>query len=283
MKFEVGNKVRINPDCKVGHIYGGLTLLDNMKFEGVATIKNIEVGGWFNVDLEGYSYYSYSKEMFELASGGLKYKVGDRVRVRSDLTGLKRYKMESPPFYDEVVIRCMEDLKGKVVTITSTSDFGYHIKEESCNWTDEMFEGLADEEPKKVKANLKVGDRVKLRKDLRESWTYDDEPAYVVSCSGLMTQHAGEFVTIKELCEVRDGVQVFLIEEKLKDCSDCYTWSADMLDLDAIENPLDMKLEIGVDVIPTIPIVVVPIVTDEFTAKWMKDFVKRNGGMAVNG
>lgn len=75
----------------------------------------------------------------------LKLKIGDKAVVRNDL-------------YSGMNIRCgfnrdMETLRGKVVTIKSSYDYGdgtdkkvYHIKEDkgNWNWSDEMFEDTDD-------------------------------------------------------------------------------------------------------------------------------------------
>lgn len=77
-----------------------------------------------------------------------KYKVGDKVRVRSDLerydsTGkIKQYCMEDGKH--NTVVDDMLNLAGKIVTIESY-DGQYCIEESSWHWTDEMFEGLAEE------------------------------------------------------------------------------------------------------------------------------------------
>ena len=55
----------------------------------------------------------------------MKYKVGDRVKVRSDLTSR---------------------IKKNIVTITFVHDDYYEIKEDVFDWTDKMFEGLAEDE-----------------------------------------------------------------------------------------------------------------------------------------
>lgn len=79
-----------------------------------------------------------------------KYKVGDKVRVRSDLsrydsTGkLKHYYMENDKRESNTVVDDMPDLAGKIVTITGVWR-QYVIKESHWDWTDEMFEGLAEE------------------------------------------------------------------------------------------------------------------------------------------
>lgn len=68
----------------------------------------------------------------------MRYKIGDKVRVREDLVVNKSYGIDT--FVDN-----MEKLKGKVVTIsdiTSRTKGEYHIKEdrEKYFWTAEMLE-----------------------------------------------------------------------------------------------------------------------------------------------
>ena len=69
----------------------------------------------------------------------MKYKVGDKVRIRSDLETGKRYG-------DNSFATSMEQFKGKLVTIIDIVCFMdktfYNIKEDTMNffWTDEMLE-----------------------------------------------------------------------------------------------------------------------------------------------
>ena len=65
----------------------------------------------------------------------MKYKVGDKVRVRSDLVVDKEYGV--------VIFVCdMEHLKGKQVTIKKVGGKYYRIKEDDgvYGWSDEMLE-----------------------------------------------------------------------------------------------------------------------------------------------
>ena len=84
-----------------------------------------------------------------------KYKVGDKVRVRSDLEIGRRYNMENSGERNIFVPR-MSELKGKIVTI-SYVDSQYSIEEYGFRWTDEMFEGI-------VKEDFNVFDTVKNEK-----------------------------------------------------------------------------------------------------------------------
>lgn len=71
----------------------------------------------------------------------LKYNVGDKVRVRSDLKVGVRYGSMS-------FLEGMSHLRGKVATIEDCTPCSYKVEEDYYEfWTDEMFEGLAEEEP----------------------------------------------------------------------------------------------------------------------------------------
>lgn len=83
-----------------------------------------------------------------------KYKVGDKVRVKSDLVLDEAYYMEDKKEYNRFVSG-MDKLRGQIVTIKSISCGQYRIEEHFCSWTDDMFEPV-----------FKVGDKVKLRDDL---------------------------------------------------------------------------------------------------------------------
>lgn len=90
----------------------------------------------------------------------MKYNIGDKVRVRSDLRVGRAYG--SMHFVED-----MRDLCGTVVTINQNTGISYGVKEyRSAYWTDEMFEGLAEETPRE----FKVGDRVKVNEIGLEAW-----------------------------------------------------------------------------------------------------------------
>ena len=67
----------------------------------------------------------------------MKYKVGDKVRVRKDLNIDKMYGF---------LYATDEMIKKKTVTIAYVYDGYYRIKEDVFMWTDEMFEGLVEDE-----------------------------------------------------------------------------------------------------------------------------------------
>ncbi len=76
-----------------------------------------------------------------------KYEVDDRVLVRKDLQEDTPYYMEDKSASD-VVVDTMFDLMGKPVTIIGFDGIEYIVDEDTggYGWTDEMFEGYAEEE-----------------------------------------------------------------------------------------------------------------------------------------
>lgn len=78
----------------------------------------------------------------------MKYKVGDKVRVRKDLEVGKCYFMADGREHNSFITE-MLPLCGKVVTIAARTGGQYHVEGSKWSWVDEMFEGLA-EQPKIV-------------------------------------------------------------------------------------------------------------------------------------
>ena len=70
----------------------------------------------------------------------MKYKVGDKVRVRTDLHRGTGYN-------DWIVVDAMMKYRGMTVTIAKIDFDHYHIKEDGViwAWTDEMFEPICTE------------------------------------------------------------------------------------------------------------------------------------------
>lgn len=71
------------------------------------------------------------------------YSVGDRVVVRNDLKIDGTYRMFGDSIASDVVVTAMMQLRGEVVTISSAGK-KYKIQGDPHWWTDEMFEGYAD-------------------------------------------------------------------------------------------------------------------------------------------
>lgn len=67
----------------------------------------------------------------------MKYKVGDKVKVRSDLRVGKSYG-------EHTFVHDMFKFMGKIVTIESVWKQGYRIEEDAYWWTDEMLEPVEE-------------------------------------------------------------------------------------------------------------------------------------------
>lgn len=97
----------------------------------------------------------------------MKFKIGDKVRVRKDLTDYSyKYRMENSNHGGWVAIECMCALRGKTVTISgfNENENCYYIEElPNLRWTDEMFEGFMEEKKVFTKSDLKNGDVIKKR------------------------------------------------------------------------------------------------------------------------
>ena len=79
----------------------------------------------------------------------MKYKVGDKVRVKTDLVVDKTYG-------GVCFVKNMAHWRGHIVTISRIGDYFYKIEENlypfDYNWTDEMFEDVSDDNVGEIKA-----------------------------------------------------------------------------------------------------------------------------------
>ena len=93
----------------------------------------------------------------------MKFKVGDKVRVRQWKAMKREYGLEDNGFSRYIPVKNirftdkMRDFCGKVVTIEKENRAlgTYHVKEDDCcfAWTDDMFEGYAFEYGDKIEVS----------------------------------------------------------------------------------------------------------------------------------
>ena len=112
----------------------------------------------------------------------MKYKVGDKVRVREDLEVGKLYGIA-------IFVDGMNPFKGSIVTINDIVGEKYEIKEDYLQywWTEEMFLPVA---------KYKIGDKVLIREDLIKYEKYGGQ-SFVAS----MTPFKGKVVTIYDIVD----------------------------------------------------------------------------------
>lgn len=71
----------------------------------------------------------------------MKYKVGDKVKVREDLVVGNFYKMDNSDSFS-IFVLYMERYKGNITTIKNVYDTYYILENNKWNWTDEMLESI---------------------------------------------------------------------------------------------------------------------------------------------
>ena len=141
----------------------------------------------------------------------MKYKVGDRVKVRSDLTSR---------------------IKKNIATITFVHDDHYEIKEDAFYWTDKMFEGLAEDELTAEEAIIlyskMCGSRVCEKCKL-----YEENNETGFACRKFMREHPDKVIEVlkdyekKEIeTEVVDLIKV--MKEVCDDETCIYTYEIDV-------------------------------------------------------
>ena len=150
----------------------------------------------------------------------MKYKVGDKVRVRKDLkTGERYYSADKQ--YDDGIVHEMLKMAGKIVTIKGCyKNHCYTIEEFGWNWTDEMFEDVP---------TFKIGDRVRVNGDR------------------FRPDVIGEIGTVRKINESGKSVGVEF-DKNINgnslsgNCEDGYGWNVDIENLELIEESPKFKL-----------------------------------------
>lgn len=112
-----------------------------------------------------------------------KYKVGDKVKVRTNLEVRSGYTMEDGS-HSNSVTPTMSDYGGQVVTIESVSESGYRVREDRNRWmwTDQMLSP--------AESQYHVGDVVVVRSDIDDV----DHPPAMMALAGRQVTITGENV-----------------------------------------------------------------------------------------
>ena len=167
-KFNVGDKVKVvRSNLGIGSEDLGMTgskVLEPHRcyeFEVKFSVCN---PSWMH-DGEGHSekqyryYDGHNLELVEAKTYTTKYKPGDEVTVRSDMTNKAYYMADGKGYMTPTYQMLLK--KGEKVKIKSVTKTGKYMIEGSIfPWTDEMFVDDAKVEPKTY-GGFKLGDRVK--------------------------------------------------------------------------------------------------------------------------
>ncbi len=146
----------------------------------------------------------------------MKYKVGDKVRVRSDLN----VNLDcSPTVVEEMLCKA-----GDIVTISAVNDNDYRIDGFRYYWTDEMFEGL-------VEGELTAEEAIKVLTDMCARGCKNCELGKLVKesrysfCSAYRREHPDKVIEIlkqwkkdheKKEVEVTQKIYCLVMDEERK-------------------------------------------------------------------
>lgn len=131
-----------------------------------------------------------------------KYKIGDKVKIRDDLELNVDYRMCDGTLGVEIN-REMKNEGGTIATIKGYDNNGRYLIEEDCwHWTDEMFSEISESTKKCPVSDLKVGDMVRVRADLKEDVEYfGNGRTYGIEVNDEMVALKNSIVTIKKVNE----------------------------------------------------------------------------------
>ena len=128
----------------------------------------------------------------------MKYKVGDKVRIKS----LDWYNENKDEDGNIILINCtnssynfiekMRGLCGKVMTISSVYMYSYNMVEDDCEyfWTDEMIEGLVEEEtkPNIIEEAKTYWDSIKDAWICPDGYIFKDENGNVINATKIVLE-----------------------------------------------------------------------------------------------
>ena len=169
----------------------------------------------------------------------MKYKVGDRVRVRRDLEENKTYGG-----WD--ALEDMVKMRGEIVTIKRVRSSAYELEEKGLMWTDEMFEGLVEDE-------LTAEEAIRLKCEMCDGRFCNDcklssrNNGMGVKCNVLGKNHPERYIEIlkqfkkyyekKEIeTEIVDLIRIMKEEGDSTTCIYAY-------EIDAKEEDIDEKMD----------------------------------------
>lgn len=150
----------------------------------------------------------------------MKYKIGDKVRIKSlDWYYDNRDDRNDVECDNDYFIADMAEYCGKIVTISSVLSTRYYIKEDNgiFNWTDEMIEGLIEEETTSNNIIKKLNipeDNIKNILICPEGYIFKDENDNIINATKIILEKKKKEYpkTYKECYKIMDIDDGLLID-----------------------------------------------------------------------
>lgn len=147
----------------------------------------------------------------------MKYKVGDKVRIKSiDWYYDNRNERNDVKCDNEYFVIDMVKYCGEIVTILSVLSTSYRIKEDDSifNWTDEMIEGLVEEEIilDKIIESKTFKDNIKHVCVLPEGYVFKDENGNIINATKIILEKKEYPKTYKECYKIMNIDNGLLID-----------------------------------------------------------------------
>ena len=153
----------------------------------------------------------------------MKYKVGDKVKIREDL------KVEHLYGGRAWVTQGMHDLGGKIATIVDVSEhegvYCIDLDNSSYIWTPEMFEDVNKDVGKRIVIEVDEGKVIARCSDKTGVAKLCDD--FYISAKNAL-EHLGE--AEKPYAWLKEGVKYYIPQTIYTDLYDCYWYSADDFD-----------------------------------------------------
>lgn len=149
----------------------------------------------------------------------MKYKIGDRVQVRSDLNVDEKY---GEYYANESMLKC----KGEILTIEDVYADSYDVFEIGYSWTDEMFESLVENDTDSVYATIHFGEgkSKKVLNTFVKAGIFEVEKLYTYPEILMMDKLPKKIVDVHE-------EEIFMLSNKLRyidendeEITSCYTY-----------------------------------------------------------
>lgn len=170
MKFKVGDLVKIKDGLKEDVKYGGLTLYSGtMNFTGAKRIERISGSRSQFYEIGGFSYTKEMLEKVEEKENGMRFKVGDKVRVREWEDMERQFGLNGFGNIDckKKFVTSMMEHCGKTFEISRVMEGYYKLKGDRGGWSfsDDMLVPAEF-----TKSDMKEGMLVEMRDGEKMLW-----------------------------------------------------------------------------------------------------------------